>query len=67
MFPIIWVDNDIPLKATDIWIKLRKTGFKIDDRDLIIGASAIVKDLKLYTLNKKHFDKLIKYGLKYYT
>ena len=64
-FPVIWIDNEILLKAVDIWIQLKNETL-IDDRDLIIGATAIVKNIKLYTLNKKHFDRLTKFGLKYY-
>ena len=65
-FPVIWIDNDIILKAVEIWIRLREKGEVLDDRDLIIGSTAIVKGLKLYTLNKRHFDRLIKFGLSYY-
>lgn len=39
---------------------------KIDDRDLLIGATAIALNMHLYTRNKKHYSRLQKYGLKLY-
>jgi len=36
----------------------------IDDRALLIGATAIVHDITLITRNKEHFDRLRRYGLK---
>ena len=63
---IIDLDNKVIVKATEIWRKLRKKGQIIDDRDLLIGATAIVYDLYLYTGNIKHFERLKRFGLKFY-
>ncbi len=37
----------------------------IEDRDLMIGATAVVKRLKLLTRNTKHYDALKAYELKF--
>lgn len=60
------LDNDVILKATKIWRELTRRGEKIDDRDLLIGATAIALDMRLYTRNRKHYSRLRKYGLKLY-
>jgi len=63
---ILWINNEILIKMSEIWFKLRKKGATIDERDLLIGATAITHNLPLWTLNKKHFARLEKYGLKLY-
>lgn len=65
-FTILWINNDIVLIATKIWQELKRSGKLIDDRDIMIGATAISNKLKLYTLNKKHFDRLEDLGLQFY-
>ena len=65
-FAVIWVDNEILEKASLIWRDLRAKGRIIDDRDLIIGTTAIVKGLKLMTANFKHYERLREYGLSFY-
>jgi len=63
-FIIIFNDNEIIRKAAEIWRKLKKEGKPVDDRDLIIRATAITKGLTLYTKNTKHFERLKPYGIK---
>lgn len=65
-FTIIPLTNSILVKASEIWRNLRKKAMIIDDRDLIIGTTAIVFDLKLLTKNVKHFSRLKDYGLEFY-
>ena len=65
-FTIIPLTNSILVKASEIWRDLRKKAMIIDDRDLIIGTTAIVFDLKLLTKNIKHFSRLKDYGLEFY-
>ena len=44
--------------ASDIFKDLRKRGKIIDFRDIFIASVAIANDYKLYTLNKKHFERI---------
>lgn len=63
-FVIVSLSNDIILKATEIYRDLREKGEILDERDLLIGASAIVLGIPIKTRNKKHYEKLKDYGLK---
>ncbi|MDO8661011.1 MAG: type II toxin-antitoxin system VapC family toxin [Candidatus Woesearchaeota archaeon] len=49
--------------GADILRELKRTGQLIDMRDLFVGAICIEKKLELLTLNKKHFERLRKFGL----
>ena len=60
---MIPLDNEVLREASSIWRELRESGKLIDDRDLLIGATAIAKDLPLWTKNEKHFSRLKKRGL----
>jgi predicted nucleic acid-binding protein len=62
-FDIIGLDNSVILKYCELYEKLRSRGEIVSDADLIIGATAIAKKMKLLTRNYKHFEKLEKYGL----
>ncbi|MCD6562811.1 MAG: type II toxin-antitoxin system VapC family toxin [Thermoproteales archaeon] len=62
-FIVIPLNNQILLKSIEIWQSLKRKGILIDDRDLIIGASAITYNLQLYTKNIKHFERLKEYNL----
>ncbi len=61
---IIFPDNNDIKKLCELWVELRRKGMLINDRDLMIGAIAISKDLPLVTKNLKHFVRLKEYGLK---
>ncbi len=63
---IVWVDNDILLKATEIWRTLKSEGKTIPDADIIIAATAIVKNLELWT-SDQHFEELTRFGLKLFS
>jgi len=63
---VIFNDNSIIKKASEIWISLKKSGELIDDRNLLIASVAIDKNLKLLTRNIKHYKKLERFGLKFY-
>jgi len=62
-FIVIWNDNRIIETASVIYRKLRKDGKQLSDADIIIASTAIVNRLKLWTLNKKHFERLKDFGL----
>ena len=64
LFEVIWPTSRALLLASDIWSDLSKTGEILDDRDLLIGALCIDRGLPLWTLNRKHFERLSTYGLK---
>jgi len=49
--------------AADISKELKKKGKLIDIRDLFIASICINNKIPLLTKNKKHFDRLKKYGL----
>lgn len=65
-FFIVWLDNEILEKASEIWRNLKASGRLVEDRDLIIGATAVVKKLKLLTRNTKHYDVLKIHELTFY-
>lgn len=62
-FIILYHDNQIIRKASKIWVSMKKTGEMIDDRDILIAAAAISKQIPLFTRNVKHYEKLNKFGL----
>ncbi|MBI5393018.1 type II toxin-antitoxin system VapC family toxin [Candidatus Woesearchaeota archaeon] len=49
--------------AADILRELRRKGELIDVKDLFIASICIKNNLELFTFNKKHFERLQKYGL----
>jgi len=63
-FSVIFHDNAIIQKASEIWVSLKRSGQLIDDRDLLIAAISIVNGLSLMTRNKKRFEKLNNFELK---
>jgi tRNA(fMet)-specific endonuclease VapC len=50
--------TDVALKASEIYHELRKTNNAIEFRDIFIGATCLVYDLPLVTVNKKHFTRI---------
>lgn len=62
---VVPITNEILIKAVEIYRDLKNKGENIDERDLLIGASAIALGISLKTRNKKHYEKLLDYGLKF--
>lgn len=62
-FVVIYHDNSIIEKAAEMWRQLRREGLPVDDRDLLIAATAIVRQLPLLTRNIRHFERLKLLGL----
>ncbi|HDD34183.1 MAG TPA: type II toxin-antitoxin system VapC family toxin [Thermofilaceae archaeon] len=62
-FTLLPLSNEVLLRSSEIWRELKARGLAVDDRDLLIGVTAIVHGLKLYTRNVKHFQRLEDYGL----
>jgi len=55
---ILELDLKTADKFIDLKISLEKKGTRLEDFDLIIGATAIVNDLTLITKNIKHFSRI---------
>jgi predicted nucleic acid-binding protein len=64
LFEILDLDNEVILKYSEIYNKLKKEGKLLDHADLLIASSAIVNNLILVTNNLKHFERLKEFGLK---
>ena len=52
------IDKESLDLALSIYVKLRKTGIKIDDGDLLIAAYCISNNYVLVTNNLKHFKNI---------
>jgi len=65
-FSVIFHDNPITQKASEIWVKVKGRGKILDDRDILIGAVSAVKNLPLLTRNRKHYDRLEEFGVIFY-
>ncbi len=63
-FAVLFHDNRVIGKAASIWVELRKDGKVLDDRDILIAATAIVNDLELLSRNVGHYRGLVRFGLK---
>lgn len=65
-FSVIFHDNPIIQKASEIWVEVKHRGEILDDRDILIGATSAVKNLPLLTRNKKHYERLKEFGVIFY-
>ncbi len=63
-FVVVYNNNEILLKAAEIWIALKESDEIVDDRDILIASAAIAKNLPLMTRNLKHFKRLERFGLR---
>ena len=55
---IISIDEPIIDKYVNLKVALEKKGQKLSDFDLLIAATALLKNLKLVTRNKRHFSRI---------
>jgi tRNA(fMet)-specific endonuclease VapC len=53
----VLVDTTI-IKASEVYIHLKKMNKLVDIRDLFIAVSAIIHNLPISTLNYKHFQRI---------
>lgn len=65
-FSVIFHDNPVIQKASEIWVAIKEKGVILDDRDILIGAASAVKNLPLLTRNKKHYERLEEFGVTFY-
>ena len=55
---IITLDRDIIRKASKIYAELKREGKIIEDADILIAATCLVKGFVLITDNEKHFRRI---------
>jgi tRNA(fMet)-specific endonuclease VapC len=55
---ILPFNDDVAIKASDIYHELRKANQVIEFRDIFIAATCIVYNLPLKTTNNKHFTRV---------
>lgn len=58
------ITKDISFLSGEIMKKLKSSGDILDFRDILIASSCIQNNIPLLTNNKKHFQRLTKFGLK---
>lgn len=61
---ILELDDPSARCAADLFNVLKQKGEILELRDIFIAAICIKNDIELLTLNKKHFERLKKYGLR---
>jgi len=50
--------HDIAVKAGDLYISLKKANRILEVKDIFIAATAVLYDMPIFTLNKKHFERI---------
>ncbi|HIE23834.1 MAG TPA: type II toxin-antitoxin system VapC family toxin [Candidatus Korarchaeota archaeon] len=63
VFIILLPSNEVLRKSVEIYRDLRSRGELIEERDLLVGATAISFGLPLLTKNRSHYERLTRYGL----
>ena len=56
--PILAFNEDVAIRAAQIYLHLRQQNKMIEFRDIFIAATCIVNDLPVKTLNLKHFERI---------
>ena len=56
--PVLPFNNDVSLKAAEIYHNLRRRNQLIEFRDIFIAATAIIFQLPIKTLNQAHFQRI---------
>ncbi|MFO7971789.1 MAG: type II toxin-antitoxin system VapC family toxin [Desulfobacterales bacterium] len=56
--PVLAFNEKVAHKAAEIYHQLKNNNKIIEFRDIFIGATCIVNDLPLKTLNRKHFERI---------
>lgn len=55
---ILYLTDEVVVKAADIYADLYQRGELIGDADILIAATAIVADYNLATNNERHFSRI---------
>ncbi len=56
---ILNINDEIIIKASDIYADLHRRGQIIGDADILIAATAIVNNLTIVTNNENHFSRIL--------
>jgi len=64
IFKVEQLDNLTLLTAAKMYRRLKERGELIEDADLLIGATAVVKGYVVWTRNLKHFKRLEQFGVR---
>jgi len=64
VFKVVYPSNEVLRIAAEIYRDLRRRGEPLEERDIIVAASAIAHDLPLMTRNRGHYERLVRYGLR---
>ncbi len=64
VYDVLTIDNKVIEKYCQLYDELKSKGELIPDADLIIASTAIAYNKTLITKDKRHFEKLVKFGLK---
>ncbi len=51
-------NDDVAIKAAEIYHELRTANQMIEFRDIFIGATCLIFDLPIKTINRKHFNRI---------
>jgi hypothetical protein len=65
-FSVIFHNNSVIQKASEIWVDIKERGEILEDRDILIGAASAVKKIPLLTRNIKHYERLEEFGITFY-
>ena len=61
---LVSVDREVANEYGKLMSVLQKKGVKLFEMDVLIAATAKVSNLKILTRDRKHFERLKKFGLK---
>ena len=56
--PVLSFNEDVAIRAAQIYLMLRQQNKMIEFRDIFIAATCIVNNLPVKTLNLKHFERI---------
>jgi predicted nucleic acid-binding protein len=67
LFSVVFLDQNILMKALELDVALSKEGYKVPQADVVIAATAISLGLPLLTRDLRHYPRFQKHGLKLLT
>lgn len=56
---VLYLTNEVIVKASDIYADLYQRGELIGDADILIATTAMVADYALVTNNERHFNRIL--------